>query len=137
MGNDSRARRRRDQLTIATGADAQRAAVPAKRSEAIACTCYETYGDCMREKIWLFAVNKVPEGEILPWWALIIRAALYPLDFFYWQMSKSRGYQPYRDTWIIHGVKFSGRALLSLADAQGATYRISRSGETVTLERVS
>lgn len=73
---------------------------------------------------------------MLPWWALLIRAALYPLDFLFWRMSLNRGYQWQTDTWKIGGVVYSADALQKLADAQGETYRVTRNGTTVTLERV-
>jgi hypothetical protein len=72
---------------------------------------------------------------ILPWWALTMRAMLFPLDFFYRRMSRTRGYQWENDTWLIEGVTYSGAALRWLSKAQGETYRVTRTGETVTLER--
>jgi hypothetical protein len=90
----------------------------------------------MKDMIWSAVRSKVPEGMILPWWALVVRAALYPLDFFYWRLSQARGYQWQNDTWVIEGVTYSGAALRNLAQAQGETYRVARSGDTVTLERV-
>jgi hypothetical protein len=86
--------------------------------------------------VWNLVRRKVPEGMILPWWALTVRAALYPLEFFYWSMSQQAGYQWQNDTWLINGVTYSGEAMRWLAKAQGETYRVSRTGETVTLERV-
>jgi len=91
----------------------------------------------MRDKVWNAVRSKVPEGMILPWWALTVRAVLYPLDFFYWCMSKQTGYQWQNDTWLIEGVTYSGAALRHLAAAQGETYRVTRTGETVTLERAA
>ena len=90
----------------------------------------------MKDRIWSAARSKVPEGMILPWWALAVRAVLHPLDFFYWRMSKTTGYQWQNDTWLIGGVTYSAEALRSLANAQGETYRVTRTGETVTMERV-
>ena len=90
----------------------------------------------MRNTIWNAVRSKVPEGMILPWWALTVRAALYPLEFFYWRMSQKTGYQWQNDTWLIEGVTYSGAALRYLAAAQGETYRVTRTGETGTLERV-
>lgn len=72
----------------------------------------------------------------LTWWAISVRATLFPLDFFYWRMSKSRGYQTDTDTWLIEGVAYSGAALRWLAKAQGEIYRVTRTGETVTLESI-
>lgn len=90
----------------------------------------------MRDMIWNAVRSKVPEGMILPWWALTVRTVLYPLEFFYWRMSQQTGYQWQNDTWLIEGVTYSGAALRYLAAAKGETYRVTRTGETVTLERV-
>ena len=90
----------------------------------------------MRDSLWKLAVSRHPEGMILPRWLLAIRAVLYPLDSFYWLMSKSRGYQWESDTWIVEGVRYTGAALRALANAQGETYRITRTGECVTIERL-
>ncbi|MCE5342466.1 MAG: hypothetical protein LLF96_02605 [Eubacteriales bacterium] len=51
-------------------------------------------------------------------------------------MSKTHGYCWETDTWNIWGVTYSSNALHLLAKAQGETYRVTRTGETVTLERV-
>jgi len=88
----------------------------------------------MRDRIWNLLIAKQTEGALLPRWLLVIRAILYPLEFFYWRMSKTRGYQFESDTWIIDGVRYSGAAMRTLAEAQGETYRITRTGECVTLE---
>ena len=90
----------------------------------------------MRDMIWGAVRSKAPEGKILPWWALTVRCVLYPLDFFYWRMSQTRGYQWQTDTWLIGGVTYSAESLRRMAKAQGETYRVTRFGETVTLERL-
>ena len=90
----------------------------------------------MRNTIWNAVRSNVPEGMILPWWALAARAVLFPLDFLFWRMSQTRGYQWQNDTWLIGGVTYSADALRRLAKAQGETYRVTRTGETVTIERV-
>jgi hypothetical protein len=61
---------------------------------------------------------------------------LYPVDFLFWRLSKTRGYQPESDTWLIGGLRYSSRALDLLAQAQGETYRVTRSGDTVIFEKV-
>jgi len=91
----------------------------------------------IREEIFRSVTRNVPEGVIPPRWALIIRAVLFPLDAFYWHMNKSRGYRWDNDTWSIYGVTYSGKGLKLLAQATGETYRITRTGETLTFERVS
>jgi hypothetical protein len=51
-------------------------------------------------------------------------------------MSRTRGYQWRSDTWLIDGVTYTGAAMRTLAAADGETYRITRAGGAVTLERV-
>lgn len=91
----------------------------------------------MRNIIWRWVRSKYPEGMVLPSWMLMVRAALYPLEVFYWHMNKTRGYQWTSDTWVIDGVTYSAEALRWMAKAHGETYRISRSnGGVVDLVRV-
>lgn len=90
----------------------------------------------MRDTIWRRVRANVPEGEILPWWALAARAVLYPLDFLFWRLGKKRGYQLESDTWLIGGIRYSSTALHLLAQAKGEAYRVTRSGDTVIFERV-
>lgn len=91
----------------------------------------------MRWKLFDWIVRPwVPEGCILPWWAVAIRWALFPLDSAYWTMSRARGYQLQNDVWVINGIHYTGAAMRALADADGETYRITRAGGTVMLERV-
>jgi hypothetical protein len=90
----------------------------------------------MRDAIWRWARRGLPEGCILPWWLLAIRAALYPLEFLRWRLARSHGWQFESDTYRLYGVTYSGAALRALADADGEVYRITRRGEVVTLERV-
>jgi hypothetical protein len=90
----------------------------------------------MRYSIWKFACRSVPEGTILPNWLIALRAMLFPLDLFYWKMSKSRGYDFRTDTWVIHGIRFSGSAMMSIAKAEGQVFKITRTGETLTFERI-
>ena len=91
----------------------------------------------MRWKLFDWIVRPwVPEGCILPWWAVAIRWALFPLDSAYWTMSRTRGYQLQDDVWVINGIRYTGAAMRALADADGKTYRITRTGGVVMLERV-
>ena len=91
----------------------------------------------VRKKIFDSIVrSRVPEGCVLPDWAIVVRWILFPLDTAYWVLGRSRGYQWQSDTWLIEGVRYTGAALRALAASQGQTYRITRTGETVTLELV-
>lgn len=90
----------------------------------------------MRDLIWRAALKNHPEGQILTLPLLALRVILFPLDFFYWRMSETRGYCWRSNTWNIHGVKYTDAALRALADAQGEVFKVTRSGECVTLERI-
>jgi hypothetical protein len=65
-----------------------------------------------------------------------LRAVLFPLDFFYWKMSQSRGYDPDTDTWTIEGVCYSANALRDIPHAEGEVYRVTRNGRVVVFERI-
>ena len=90
-----------------------------------------------RNKIWYLTTSKMSEGAMLPWWVLTVRAILFPLDFFYWHMNKTHGYNWQNDTWRIEGVNYTGAAIRLLSNANGETYKIKRTGETVTMFRVN
>lgn len=90
----------------------------------------------IRHAMWRAARSRIAEGSLLPTWLLAVRALLFPLDFFYWRMSKTRGYQLDRDVWLIEGVEYSGVCMRYFAEADGEVFRVVRTGPTVTLERV-
>ena len=90
----------------------------------------------MRRSIWNYCTSFFTPGQILPWWMLLIRWVLYPLDSFYWRMANTRGYQPYSDTWNIHGVHYTDQALRTFAAANGEIYKIKRNGDAVWLTQM-
>lgn len=90
----------------------------------------------LREKLWMYAIRSHAEGTMLTKPLMLVRAALFPLDTLYWKMSRNTGYQWESDTWNIHGVKYTGKALLDLSQAQGEIYRVTRKGDCVALERM-
>ena len=71
---------------------------------------------------YLLDLSKHPEGCLLPLWARVVRTILFPLDTFYWKMSKSRGYDIYRDIWIIDNVEYSARSLYLLSHSQNKIF---------------
>ena len=90
----------------------------------------------MRHKIWNWLTRNVPEGCYLPRRLIAARAMLYPIETVRWMIISNHPYQPLSDTWVIHGVRYSGLALLELAKADGQAYRICRVGDVVQLERL-
>ena len=91
----------------------------------------------MRERIWSFVRSFVPEGMILPWWALTVSAILYPINFAYWKLSKSRGYNPEYDYWLIEGVKYSSRSLKMLSKSGGRAFKVTRSNDIIIFQEIN
>lgn len=91
----------------------------------------------MRRALWNFVCSGLKEGVLLPWWALLVRAILFPLDFFYWRMSRCSGHQWETDTWIIGGARYPERSLRKIASSSGDAFLIVRKGDLVTFEKVS
>lgn len=90
----------------------------------------------MRNLIWRFALQNHPEGQILSLPLLVLRALLFPLDFFYWRMSEARGYCWRSNTWNIHGIRYTAETLKALAEAQDQVFRVTKVNGCVTLERI-
>ena len=90
----------------------------------------------MRQRVWRWVRRRVPEGELLPLWLIVIRFLLYPIDTTYWKMSETKGYQVYTDTWLINGIRYSGVGLALLAESGGELYRVTRLGDVVSLHHV-
>lgn len=88
--------------------------------------------------VWLLRIGKHPEGTMLSGWLLIMRASLFPLDSLYWLLSKERGYQFYKDTWIIEGQEYSGHAMRWIATANAdKTFKIlKRENGLITIEEI-
>lgn len=52
-------------------------------------------------------------------------------------MSGDAGYQWEADVWLIDGVRVSGQSIRRLAKSQGEVYRVTRTGDVLTFEKVS
>ena len=91
----------------------------------------------MRNKFWRWVCRNLPKGQLLPWWAICLRATLFPVDYFFWKMSGGRGYQIQSDSWIIHGVTYSDHFFRYLKNADSdKVYRIHRDGDSITMEEL-
>lgn len=89
-----------------------------------------------RNSIWQAIIKKIKYGRNLPRWAIFIRCVLFPLDSFFWYMSKSTGYQPFTDTWIIDGEKYTGEFFYHISKADGDAYRITRIDGVITFKKI-
>lgn len=90
----------------------------------------------MRESIWQFARRGVPLGQILPAWLLAVRAAIYPIEFLQWRLTRWHGWHYESDEYRLYGIRISQSVVRALAESDGEVYRITRHGEVVTLERL-
>ena len=90
----------------------------------------------MRSKIWQWVRRNIEVGRVLPVWAVLVRAVLFPVDTLYWLLSRQRGYDLMTDTWNIYGVRYAGTAFLMLARTKGEFYQIARQGDVVIFKRI-
>lgn len=92
----------------------------------------------MRKRFWYWILDKSkhPAERVLPPWLRFVYAVLFPLQFFFWRMSGSRGYRAQYDDWMIHGVRYSARALWDLSRSDGQCFQVWREGETLTMRRI-
>lgn len=91
----------------------------------------------IRYRGWNLLRKNVPEGSLLPGWLICIRAVLFPIDFIYYKINTSIGYQFQHDIWIIEGIKYSGEAMRALALSAGEVYRITNINGVVCLETLN
>lgn len=79
----------------------------------------------IRDYIWDVLMSKHPEGCVIPDHLLIIKAFLFPIRFLRYILSVNHGYDFISDIWNIHGIKFTGDALRSIAKSQGDVFKVS------------
>lgn len=89
----------------------------------------------IRERLWRCATAKLPPGQMLPRWAILLRWALFPLDSLYWRLTSQRGYQWMANSWMIGGLNWSDDELVKAAHRPGL-YLITKQGDTVSLTPV-
>jgi len=78
----------------------------------------------------------LPECVVLPWWARCIRFVLFPVEVFGWALTRQNHYDILTDTYLIHGVRFSGRCFELLAAEGKCVYKFKREGDLVVAERI-
>ena len=92
----------------------------------------------LRYRIWDRCTRRIPEGTIVPLWAVALNVALFPV--------RTIGALIYRRTypfgiwtltWKFHGTRFSDRALMVMAGRiNEGWYKCSRTSDgTVIVER--
>lgn len=92
--------------------------------------------DSMRLVLWRWLRSNHPPYLELPRWLLLIRALLFPIDFFFWRVGKSRGYQWESEMWLIGGHRWSGEFFHVLSNSNGGVYRIWMDGNRVMFQRL-
>jgi len=91
-----------------------------------------------RSDLFYLVVSRyVPDGCILPWWALGLRALLFPLEMLGHLLTRPNHYDAATDTYIIHGVRYHGVLFrVFAAPDEKYLYRIVRNGDVVSMQRV-
>jgi hypothetical protein len=83
----------------------------------------------IRIQLFRLITRGVPPDQILPWWAVVVRSCLFPLDSI-----GCRFYNPLLDTYTIRGQEFSGAFFDAFAAGnEAAVYRFTRSSRSSPL----
>jgi hypothetical protein len=88
----------------------------------------------IRIQLFRLITRGVPPDQILPWWAVVVRSCLFPLDSI-----GCRFYNPLLDTYTIRGQEFSGAFFDTFAaNGEAAVYRFTRSSRSspLTVHRI-
>ncbi|NBW57456.1 hypothetical protein EBR43_06675 [bacterium] len=86
-----------------------------------------------RSKLMRKLCSSVPEGEVLPNWAICLNFIIFPIHSLGWLLTKPNHYDIYTDTYVIHGVRYSGKFLRTLASPNpDSYYRVYRIGDFVS-----
>ena len=89
----------------------------------------------LRDRLWLWTMRNHNEVAIMHVWQRVVFAVLHPKTALqYWLYDGP--YDPCRDVWTIHGVRFSGRFLRDICGPEWVTYRMRREGDHVIIQRV-
>jgi hypothetical protein len=82
-------------------------------------------------RFWNWIVHdiaKITEGTVLPGWATLLYAMLFPWERLKWKIKVSCGYQPQTDTWLIHGREYSSNFFLGIHPGKSFTVTKSQNG---------
>lgn len=80
-----------------------------------------------RIRVWCLLMRGVPEGQVLPLHLRVISAILFPRRSLLWFLQKDCGFDLMTACWNIHGVRFSDRLFVAMADPRpGVVYRFTR-----------
>jgi hypothetical protein len=97
----------------------------------------------MRKKIFYkIAFLFIDKGSMLPWYLIILRFFLLPLETLYYMLDKKHGlYDMQSDTYTIEGMRYSGEYFRSLAKGgiePNVVFRIiKRDDDCVTIEQLN
>lgn len=72
----------------------------------------------------------------MPAWAVALRFVLMPLDSLACYFSSKRGYQVETDTWLIGGVKYTGRFFYDIANSPDVAFRFEKQGDALMVTRI-
>jgi len=80
-----------------------------------------------RIAVWRWLTQGIPAGQILPPWLSVCQIVLFPKRTLLWMLSRDCGFDLMTACWTIHGVRFSDRLFMAMAQPrQGVLYRFER-----------
>ena len=80
-----------------------------------------------RMRAWYWLTRNVPQGQILPLYLRIAGFVLFPRQSLLWLVQRDCGFDLMTCCWTIHGVRFSDKVFMAMADPRpGTVYRFKR-----------
>jgi hypothetical protein len=91
-----------------------------------------------RRQLWLNILDDLgpEEGCILPAYLIAAYVLIFPVLGLRHLLDQAGGFDIFRMTWNVHGLRISDRMLLQLARAQGCIFRVTTTNGVATLERL-
>lgn len=76
---------------------------------------------------WRWLARNIPVGRILPPWLIVCQAVLFPQRALLWLLNRDCGFDLMTCCWTIHGVRFSDRLFMAMAQPRpGVAYFFKR-----------
>jgi hypothetical protein len=86
---------------------------------------------------WVCDFFSLPEGKLLPKWAICAKFVLFPVEMLGWALTRPNHYDLLSDSYTIYGIKYDGSFFRCLAADSECVYRFRREGDLVVAERIS
>ena len=94
----------------------------------------------MRRYLFHHLCSCLPEGCVLPWWAMAVRGLLFPIETLGWLLTRQNHHDILSDTYVIYGLRYYAAIFRCLAKAkQGdiALVRLERVGKEMLVKSIA